>query len=149
MMRVLIAYGVTLVVLLALDLVWLRFSADIVFRPYVGAVLTDNPNLAAAALFYLFFSGGLFFFAVMPGAKNDSVVTALINGALLGFLAYMTFDLTSLAILKGWSVTVSLIDVSWGTFVSGIAAASGFLAFGKFWNATASVSGNNHLERKT
>jgi uncharacterized membrane protein len=128
--RILIAYGATLVVLLALDMVWLRFAGDIFFRPAVGPVLTDRPNLAAAALFYLFFSAGLVFFAVMPAAKQG-VATALVNGAFLGFLAYMTFDLTALAILKGWSVTVSLIDISWGTFVSGVAASAGFFAFGK------------------
>ncbi|HVZ28628.1 MAG TPA: DUF2177 family protein [Rhizomicrobium sp.] len=130
--RILAAYGATLVVLLALDLIWLRFAGDMFFRPNVGSVLTDKPNIAAAALFYLFFSGGLIFFAVMPAAKNDSAATALLHGALLGFLAYMTFDLTSLAILKGWSVKVSLIDISWGTFVSGVAAGAGFYAFGKF-----------------
>jgi len=129
--RILTAYGATLIVLLALDLIWLRFAGDIFFRPYVGPVLTDKPNLAAAALFYLFFSGGLVFFAVMPAMENDSLATAMIHGALLGFLAYMTFDLTSLAILKGWSVRVSVIDIAWGSFVSAVAAACGFFVFGK------------------
>jgi uncharacterized membrane protein len=129
--RILTAYGATLVVLLALDLVWLRFAGDIFFRPIVGPVLTDKPNIGAAALFYLFFSGGLIFFAVMPAMKDDSAVTAMFHGALLGFLAYMSFDLTTLAILKGWSVKVSVIDISWGTFVSGVAAAAGFFALGK------------------
>lgn len=94
----------------------------------MGDILTDKPNFVAAALFYVFFSAGLVFFAVMPAIKSGGLATALLNGAFLGFLAYMSFDLTNLAILKLWSVKVSLIDISWGTLVSAIAAGAGFTA---------------------
>jgi uncharacterized membrane protein len=127
-LRTLIAYGATLIVLVVLDLVWLRFAADAIFRPAVGEILTDKPNVVAAALFYFFFAAGLVFFAVLPAAKTGSIATALLNSAVLGFLAYMCFDLTNLAILKVWSVKVALIDISWGTFLSAMAAAAGFAA---------------------
>jgi uncharacterized membrane protein len=127
-LRCLIAYGVSLIVLVILDLVWLRFASDAFFRPAVGEILTDRPNFIAAGLFYIFFAAGLVFFAVLPAMKNGGMATALLNGALLGFLAYMSFDLTNLAILKLWSVKVALIDISWGTFVSAMAAAAGFAA---------------------
>ena len=126
--RALLAYATCLVVLVVLDLVWLRYASDAFFRPNVGEMLTDKPNFVAAGLFYVFFPAGLVFFAVLPGLRAASVVTALGSGAFLGFLAYMTFDLTSLAILKLWSVKVSIIDISWGTFASAIAAAAGFAA---------------------
>ena len=111
-----------------LDLIWLRYASDAFFRPAVGEILTDKPNFMAAGLFYVFFAAGLVFFAVLPGLRTASIVTALINGAFLGFLAYMTFDLTSLAILKLWSVKVSVIDIGWGTFASAMASAAGFAA---------------------
>jgi uncharacterized membrane protein len=72
------------------------------------------------------------YFAVLPGLRAGSIVTALVNGAVLGFVAYMTFDLTSLAILKVWSAKLSLIDISWGAFVSAISAAAGFAAAARF-----------------
>jgi uncharacterized membrane protein len=125
-LRTLIAYGMSLIVLVVLDLVWLRFASDAFFRPAVGEILTDKPNFIAAGLFYIFFAAGLVFFAVLPAMKNGGLFAALLNGALLGFLAYMSFDLTNLAILKLWSVKVALIDISWGTFVSAMAAAAGF-----------------------
>jgi uncharacterized membrane protein len=125
-LRTLIAYGVSLIVLVILDLVWLRFASDAFFRPAVGEILTDRPNFIAAGLFYIFFAAGLVFFAVLPAMKNGGIAAALLNGALLGFLAYMSFDLTNLAILKLWSVKVALIDISWGTFVSAMAAMAGF-----------------------
>ena len=125
-MRALVAYGATLIVLLVLDLIWLRYASDAIFRPAVGDILTDKPNFVAAGLFYVFFSAGLVFFAVLPAMKSASLLTALLNGAFLGFLAYMTFDLTRLAILKLWSVKVAIIDISWGTFASALAAMAGF-----------------------
>ena len=129
--RALLAYGTCLVVLVLLDVVWLRYASDAVFHAQVGEMLADKPNFAAAALFYLFFAAGLVYFAVLPGVRAASLVTALLHGAFLGFLAYMTFDLTNLAILKLWSVKVSIIDIAWGSFASALAAAAGFAAFVK------------------
>lgn len=129
--RVLIAYAATLAALVALDLVWLRFASDRFFRPAWGDYLASDPNIGAAALFYIFFSGGLIFFCVLPAAGSKSLALALLRGALLGFLAYMTFDLTNLAIMKAWPLKVALIDMSWGTFASALSAAAGFLVFGK------------------
>ena len=131
-MRALVAYGVALAVLIILDLVWLRYASDAVFRPEVGEMLTGKPNFVAAGLFYVFFAAGLVFFAVLPALRGAGIATALLHGAVLGFLCYMTFDLTSLAILKLWSVKVSVIDISWGTFASAIAAMLGFLAATRF-----------------
>jgi uncharacterized membrane protein len=127
--RVALAYGACLVVLLVLDLIWLRYAGDAIFRPAVGEMLTDKPNFVAAGLFYVLFAAGLVFLAVLPAWRAGSLVTALLNGAVLGFMAYMTFDLTSLAILKLWSVKVAILDISWGTFASAAAAAAGFLAY--------------------
>jgi uncharacterized membrane protein len=129
--RALLAYGACLVVLVLLDLAWLRYAGDAVFRPEVGEMLTKNPNLVAAGLFYLFYAAGLVYFAVLPGARAASLATVLLNGAFLGFTAYMTFELTSLAILKLWSVKVAILDISWGIFASAVAAAAGFAAIGK------------------
>jgi uncharacterized membrane protein len=127
-LRYLIAYVATFVVMVALDLIWLRFASDAIFRPAVGEILTDKPNLVAAGLFYVFFAAGLIFFAVLPAVNSGRATTALLSGAFLGFLAYMAFDLTNLAILRLWSVRVSVIDISWGTFVSAVSAAAGFAA---------------------
>jgi uncharacterized membrane protein len=126
-MRTLAAYGTTLIVLVALDLVWLRYASNAFFRPLVGEILTDKPNFVAAALFYLIFAAGLTYFAVSPALHCGRITIALLNGALLGFLAYMCFDLTNMAILRLWPLKVALIDMSWGTLVSGVSAALGFI----------------------
>ncbi len=128
MTRYIIAYFATGCVMIALDLIWLRIAGEALFRPEVGPLLSENPNLTAASLFYLLYAAGIVYFAVVPGLRDASLVLALANGAVLGFIAYMTFDLTSLAVLKGWSVKVAVFDIAWGTFVSAVSASAGYAA---------------------
>ena len=51
---------------------------------------------------------------------------AVAMGALLGLVAYATYDLSNLATLQGWSLAVTVVDIAWGTCVSGLAALAGF-----------------------
>ncbi len=125
-MRYVAAYFASVFGMAALDLVWLKLISNAFFRAQVGSLLSDDPNVAAAALFYVFFAAGLIVFAIAPGLKAGSLAQAVAYGAGLGFLAYMTFDLTCLAILKGWTVPATLVDIAWGTCVSAAAAGLGY-----------------------
>jgi uncharacterized membrane protein len=127
-----IAYVSTAVVFFALDYLWLTRIAIGFYRQHIGGLLLASPNFAAAGIFYLFYVVGLIYFAVMPAMSVGSVVTALVNGALLGLLAYGTYDMTNLATLKGWSLQVSLVDMAWGAFLSATAAAAGYLVVSRF-----------------
>jgi len=51
----------------------------------------------------------------------------LLYGALFGFFTYATYDMTNLATLKGWSVTVTIVDIGWGTLLTGVSALVGYL----------------------
>jgi uncharacterized membrane protein len=55
------------------------------------------------------------------------VQQALAMGALLGLLAYGTYDLTNLAVMKGFTLKIALIDMAWGAFVT--AATAGATVF--------------------
>lgn len=131
-MSYVIAYISTAVVFFALDYLWLTRIAIGFYREHIGALLLASPNFAAAGIFYLFYVVGLVYFAVMPAISAGSLVTAVINGALLGLLAYGTYDMTNLATLKGWSLQVSIVDMAWGAFLSAAASAAGFLAVSRF-----------------
>lgn len=126
-MRWLIAYGSTLVAFALLDFAWLGFVARDFYQARLGALLLPKPNWGAAALFYLAYPAGVVFFAVAPALDTGSVVRAAAWGAILGTLAYGTYDLTNLATLKGWSVPVAILDVAWGALATAGAAAAGFL----------------------
>ncbi|MGQ2969985.1 MAG: DUF2177 family protein [Allorhizobium sp.] len=127
-----IAYAATAVVFFALDYLWLTRIAIGFYREHIGSLLLATPNFAAAGIFYLFYVIGLVYFAVMPAVTAGSVLTAILNGALLGLLAYGTYDMTNLATLKGWSLQVSLVDMAWGAFLSATASAAGYYAVSRF-----------------
>ncbi len=122
------AYGATLAVFLIIDLLWLGVVARRFYADQLGALMRDKINFAAAGGFYLAYVAGIVFFAVMPALAAGSLMTAAVNGALLGLLAYGTYDMTNLATLKGWPLTMSLVDMAWGTLLTGASATLGFLA---------------------
>ena len=121
----LIAASSSFVILLAADFVWLSNAVNFLNRPRLGALLADKPVLWAAALFYVLYGIGLTFLVVRPAVSADSVFTALWTGALFGLVAYGTYDLTNQATLKGWSLTVTVVDMAWGATISAGAPALG------------------------
>ena len=119
----LIAYAATAAIFLACDAVWLRFSADMLYRPQLGDLLLTRFHVVPAALFYLLYIAGVVKFAVMPALAEGRWLTALLNGATLGLVAYGTYDLTNQATLKNWSTLVTIADLCWGTALTAVASA--------------------------
>ncbi len=126
MRTILIAYIATAVVFFAMDFVWLSTATSWLYRPRLGAMLLDKPNLPVAALFYLVYVVGILAFAVMPALEQGDWVRALWGGALLGVVADGTYDATNLATLAGWPVAVTIGDWIWGTVATGTAATAGY-----------------------
>jgi uncharacterized membrane protein len=126
-LKYLVAYAATAVVFFALDFIWLT-SALGFYRERLGGLLLDNPNLGYAAAFYVVYVAGIVVLAVSPALNGGTWVNAMMAGALLGLVAYGTYDMTNLATLRGWSLTVSLVDMAWGTFLTATAATGGYLA---------------------
>jgi uncharacterized membrane protein len=84
--------------------------------------------MIAAVAFYLVYIAGVLVFALRPALASGDWRTAVLFGALFGFFAYATYDLTNLATLRVWSLPVSLIDMAWGTVLTGVAAGAGAYA---------------------
>ena len=124
MLRWVIAYIATLAVMAGMDFVWLSLTVRPLYHRALGAVLAENPNMAAALAFYLLYGVGVVIFAVRPGLAANDWRPALLWGALFGLFAYATYDLTNLATLKIWSLRVSLIDMAWGAVLTGMSAAA-------------------------
>ena len=127
MTRFAIAYAATFVVFCGLDFIWLGFVAKDYYQSQIGALLLEKPNWPVAALFYSVYIVGVLIFAVLPALDAGQWGKALLYGALFGFFAYATYDLTNLATLKGWSSGVALLDLAWGAVVTGISATAGYL----------------------
>lgn len=120
-----IAWAATAAVFLFLDFLWLSTMTSALYRPRIGAHLAVEPRLVVAAVFYVLYAAGAAWFAVTPGLANGSWPLTLVNGALLGGLAYGTYNATNLATLRDWSALVAVVDTSWGIVLTATASCAG------------------------
>ncbi|MBL8063171.1 MAG: DUF2177 family protein [Anaerolineales bacterium] len=111
-------YFITLIAFLGIDSFWLGLVAPSFYSSQIGYIMADQPNFLAAGLFYLLFIFGMVVFIVEPGVKEQTLMQAVMRGALFGLVTYATNDLTNLATLAGWPVLVTVVDLLWGTFLS-------------------------------
>ncbi|MDD3481143.1 MAG: DUF2177 family protein [Patescibacteria group bacterium] len=129
MLKYFYLYLATVPVFFALDMVWLGVVSKDLYRREMGALMRADVNWTAGIIFYLLYIIGIIYFAVSPGVKDSSLLKAVLNGALFGFMAYATYDLTGLAVIKDWSLSLTVIDIIWGTILTAsVAAASFYLA---------------------
>ena len=119
-----VAYAAMAVVFLALDAIWLASMAERLYRPAIGHLMRERFALGPALAFYAIYVAGVVVFVVAPALAERRWQSALVMGALLGLLAYATYDLTNQATLKGWPWQVTLADLCWGSFVTAVAAAA-------------------------
>jgi uncharacterized membrane protein len=119
------AYAGTAIVMVALDMLWLGVIAKPMYQQGIGHLMAAQPKVAVAVVFYLLYAVGVVIFAVSPQHAGSTWVMTLAMGALFGFFAYATYDLTNLATLRDWPLSLSLIDMGWGTVVSAASAAGG------------------------
>jgi uncharacterized membrane protein len=134
-MKMLVSYLVVLVVFVTIDLVWLGIVARSLYVREMGSLLAAQPGLAAAAAFYLLYAAGLVFFAVNPALASGSFAQALLLGAAAGLFAYGTYDLTSLSVIKGFTLRIALTDMLWGTILSAATSGLAFLIVRRFFAA--------------
>lgn len=123
-------YAVAAAVFLVLDLAWLGVVADDLYEHYLGDLLAESPNVAAAFVFYAIFVAGLVYFAIAPAVAEGSWRAAVGRGAGFGLVTYATWDLTSLAVLEGFPVGIVPIDLAWGTFLAASVSVATYL----IWN---------------
>jgi uncharacterized membrane protein len=132
MMAFLIAYGVCVLVMGGLDFFWLTTASQGLYQKDLGTLLADNPNMVVAVIFYVIYILGIQVFAVRPALATGDWKTAALFGALFGFFCYATYDLTNMATMKVWTLRVTLLDIAWGTILTGITASAGAWAALRF-----------------
>lgn len=132
MLRYLLLYAITLVLFFALDLTWLGLIAKNLYREKLGFILSDKVNWAAALVFYLLYIGGILYFAVIPAVELNQWHTAILNGALLGGLCYATYDLTNMATIANWPLSIVVIDIVWGMALTAACSTGTYFIAAKF-----------------
>lgn len=122
-----VAYIATGISFALIDSVWLRTMYERLYKPEIGSLMYEGGfRLGPAVAFYLLYILGMMIFAVGPALNSGKWQTALLWGALLGFFCYMTYDLTNYATLKVWSTKVTVLDIIWGTVLTGSASMAGW-----------------------
>ena len=112
-----------LVIFLGIDFLWLGWLGRGLYVDEIGDLLRPRPDMAAAAAFYLLYSIGLLIFVLKPAQMAGSLQHALVYGALFGLVAYGTYDLTNLAVLKGFTLKIAIIDMVWGAVLTAVTSA--------------------------
>ena len=125
-MKMLAVYVATLVVFVGVDFVWLSRMGDTFYRPAMEGMAMEGFRPAPALVFYLLYAFGVTFFAVQPGLAAESWRTATLYGVMFGLVGYGVYDLTNQATLKVWPVALTMVDMSWGALLTGIAALGGY-----------------------
>ncbi len=109
-----------------LDFFWLGFIAKKLYYSEIGTLLLEKPNMPAALAFYAIYIVGVVMFVLTPALERGSWQHALGYGALFGFVAYATYDLTNLATLKGFSLKIVAIDLVWGAVLTATVATGAY-----------------------
>ena len=108
------------------EIIWLSFSIRYFYMPNLKAIpLNQKPVIWAGFLFYLLYVIGLTLIILRPALHDLSVSTALWTGIIFGVVAYGTYNLTNMAVIKDWSPTVVFVDMFWGGSLTAVSATSG------------------------
>lgn len=121
------AYLASLLVFLCLDGLWLGVLMGPTYRELIGPLMLDKPVWWAAVVFYLLYVLGIQLVGVGAGLRVGRWPGAAGASAVLGLMAYGTYDLTNLATLKGWSTELTFLDMGWGMFASAVAGTVGYV----------------------
>ena len=122
-MQILILYAITAVIFLVLDAIMLKLHMQPLFQRTLGDQLLTDIRIVPAALFYLAYVAGLIYLVSLPALKTGAPI--IIPAAIIGAMAYGTYEFTSYAIMKSWSPVLVMTDVTWGTILTGFSAWAG------------------------
>lgn len=120
-------YLITLPIFLAIDVVWLTTMSKLFYQKKLGFLMTKSPNYVAALIFYLLFAAGLVVFVLIPSLEKKMWLQALLSGALFGLICYATYDLSNLATIEDWPLSVTIVDLIWGTSISAVTSLIAYL----------------------
>jgi uncharacterized membrane protein len=127
-MQIAVLYAASCVIFLILDALMLTFVMRPLFEKHLGDQMLTNLRLLPAALFYLGYIAGLTYLVSLPALRAGDPLSAIIPAAIIGAMAYGTYEFTSYTIMKSWHPTLVMVDMAWGTVATALVAAGGVWA---------------------
>lgn len=132
-MKWLVYFVITFIVFMGIDLVWLGFVAKNIYSRYLGYLMAPKVNWLAALVFYVIFIFGVLYFVIAPSLVDRDFTQLVIRAMLFGFITYATYDLTNLATVRDWPITITIIDLIWGTTLSTSVSVISYLIITNFF----------------
>lgn len=126
-MQHILSYIFILVPLAVIDAVWL-ISMIGTYKKYIGHLFAETPSFLPVFVFYIIYTLGVYILVIQPqialagSVQAVSLLKVFLVGAFLGLVAYGTYDLTNQATLKDWPVLLTVTDMVWGAFLTGISS---------------------------
>lgn len=118
-------YAITVLLFLIIDAIMLTVVMKPLFTRHLGDTMRDSPLLLSAGLFYLAYVAGLVFLVSVPALRDAAPGRAALHGAIIGAMAYGTYEFTSMSIMKSWSWQMVATDTIWGAVLTGFCAWAG------------------------
>lgn len=115
------------IIMAVIDAVWLSIVANTFYKSQIGVLLLKKPRMVPAVIFYVVYIIGIVVFVVSPALAQNSLSYAAAHGALFGFVAYATYDLTNLSTLKGFTNKLVVVDLIWGTTLTAAVATVSYM----------------------
>jgi len=122
MLKVIVPWIAGYMGLIVLDLLWLGVIASGFYRNQIGHLMhivdgNMSVNIPAALLTWAVIVTGVQVFAFPRALAIGTLPTFILWGALFGAITYAVYDLTNYAVLKNWTLAVTVADILWGAFV--------------------------------
>ena len=137
-MEFIVVYLAMLFIYVVVDFIWITFFMQPYFTANLGHLLRESVGasflLTFGSIFFVFYVLGLYWFGMRAGVASNSAVTATFSGAFLGFLAYGTYGLTNYIFFKGYPLSITLLDITWGSLLGGAVSLFGYLIFLRFFH---------------
>lgn len=109
----------SLLTFLAVDAAWIAGVASPWMKKAVPHLMSSSPNLLAALAFYFIYLSVLIYLILLPAlAAKSGYADLALRSFLFGLAAYATYDLTNLAVMRGFPIPMALADMIWGGCVT-------------------------------
>ena len=125
-MSIIASYFSMLIFFIFAEMIVLTNIMQPLFKKHIGFLMKEDTDFSIAAIFYLIYVAGVFWFATRAGIKSESYFAAVFSGAFLGLLAFGTYEITNYVILKDWKIELVIVDTLWGIIITGSMAYVGY-----------------------
>jgi uncharacterized membrane protein len=122
-----LAYLITVPVVAIVDFLWIGIVMKNFYQDRIGHLFASSFSIPAAVVLYFLMILGIMYFAAYPAYLARSLSSAALSGAALGFFGYGLYDLTNMATLKNWPLSMTLVDMAWGTVLCSLGSIVAYL----------------------